>query len=834
MQSESLNDDAVLEQFLLEAEGQLRQASDELLALEESGSDPERLDGIFRSVHTVKGGAGLFDAPSLNRLLHETEQVLHQLRDGEQTLSASMVDELLQALDHCMAWVSFMSEGDSPDDDWEVQAAKLLPRLQSIRGEEASGDPEPEQAIADFTADGFQVEQLQWAFRHAMTDTPPELLWVTLKPEGDCLLNGKDPLNDMARLPGLMALACGGPVVESVDSLDPFAHQLEYHALLSKVSEATIITLLAEYPSSVKVKPIEPLSLVRVMGSAKPITAQQEILSQLEQALKAEDAGAFKAAVEAGLELGGEGRRLHSILSWLALLDDWGELSDERRHALLACIDEGQPSLTRSGQAPSQASTSSSTAADGADSDDGFGFFDTPEAPQGTEVEQSGSQPVGNEQDDGFGLFDEAPGLPGDQEFAVVTEPSTDDASPPAVKTEQKSTSGRQREHVQVSLEHLDRMGELVGELIVARNGLPYLARQAEKGGNARDLARAIKDQGKVLERLTQDIQRTVSAAQMQPVKTTFQRFRRLVRDTSRRLDKTVELVLEGEETEADRHILTSMVDPLTHLVRNALDHGLESTAEREEKGKPATGQLLMRARNIGETLRIDVVDDGGGIDPDAVGQRALERGLIDQETFDGMSVADKQALIFMPGFSTAETVSEVSGRGVGMDAVQSTIRELGGRIEIDSQVGQGSCISLFLPLSMAVSRLLLVHLDGQDIGLPMSSVREILRLPESRVEMVHTQAVIQVRDEVIPVSCLRERLNLSVQRQASAERTYVLVRLQGQGVVALEVDDVEEDMEVVVKPLEGVLANSPAFNGSALLGDGRILLALDLEEVLS
>ncbi|WP_226018072.1 chemotaxis protein CheA [Novosphingobium sp. FKTRR1] len=375
----------------------------------------------------------------------------------------------------------------------------------------------------------------------------------------------------------------------------------------------------------------------------------------------------------------------------------------------------------------------------------------------------------------------------------------------------------------------IDRLMGLIGEMVVARNALPFLAQRAEKVYGNRDMAREIKSQHAVINRVTEEMQDAIMRIRMMPVSVVFQRFPRLVRDVSRKLGKDVELVLEGEDTEADKAIIEALADPLIHILRNSLDHGFETPAERRANGKPATGRLTIRAHQEGDRILLDITDDGRGIDPVRIRTKAVEKGLVDAATAEAMDDAAAIQLIFAAGFSTAEAISDLSGRGVGMDAVRSAIEALHGDVALSSTTGSGTHLRLTLPLSMAVTRVLVLEAAGQLFAMPVDMVIETTRLSTSEIRGIKTERTILRRDRILPIRELNDLLGIPrpARIDDDGEQSLLVARL-GENVVALVVDGFRETLDVIQKPLTGVLAGIPAYSGATLMGDGAVLLVLN------
>lgn len=387
---------------------------------------------------------------------------------------------------------------------------------------------------------------------------------------------------------------------------------------------------------------------------------------------------------------------------------------------------------------------------------------------------------------------------------------------------------------LKVPQEKVDRLMELIGEMVVAKNALPYLASKAEEVYGSRDLAREIKAQFAVINRIAEDMQDGIMQVRMLPMGSVFQRFPRLVRDVARQLGKRVRLVLEGEDAEADKHIVESLGDPLIHILRNSLDHGLEMPDVRKAAGKPEEGRILVRATQEGDRVLIEIEDDGKGIDPAIIKRKAFEKGLIDEARLESITDQEAIQLVFAPGFSTAATVSSLSGRGVGMDVVKTSLEKIGGQVRLSSEKGAGTRIQLTLPLSVAVSHVLMVRMNGQRYGVPMDMVVETVRVPQEDIHVIKDRRVAVLRGRIVPLFGADELLALPDPPVANAEgELAVLVARVNGTTVGMIVDGFAQTTDVILKPLEGPLAALAGFAGSALLGDGSVLLVLDLKELM-
>lgn len=393
-------------------------------------------------------------------------------------------------------------------------------------------------------------------------------------------------------------------------------------------------------------------------------------------------------------------------------------------------------------------------------------------------------------------------------------------AKPSAKPAGPAKTGGDTEQTVRVDTKRLDAIVNLTGELVLARNRLKVLRDKLKD----EDLHRAVT----ALDHATARLQGSVMRTRMQPVSRVFQRFPKMARDVARQLDKQVELTLEGAETELDRNLVEALADPLVHLVRNAIDHGIERPAIREAAGKNPMGQVYLSARQEGDAVAIEIRDDGGGMDPEKLRAKAVEKGLLTPEAAARLGAEDCFQLIFMPGFSTKVEVTDISGRGVGMDVVQSKIRELSGQIQIQSELGQGSRFTIRVPLTLAILPTLLVRVADTTYALPLGRVVEVLPMPQRKPDYVDGQPVLDLRSNTLPLVWLRAWL-----RVPPCENGEVIVVLQtGDFRYGLVVDQVRGREEVVIKALPKRVRGLPGYAGATLIGDGSLSLILDIDGI--
>ncbi|WP_077531622.1 chemotaxis protein CheA [Vreelandella utahensis] len=378
---------------------------------------------------------------------------------------------------------------------------------------------------------------------------------------------------------------------------------------------------------------------------------------------------------------------------------------------------------------------------------------------------------------------------------------------------------------VRVDTRRLDDIMNMVGELVLIRNRLKRLSDELEDGRVQKTVSN--------LDVVTGDLQSSVMQTRMQPIKKVFGRFPRVVRDLARSLEKEVNLSMSGEDTDLDKNLVEALSDPLVHLVRNAVDHGVEMPDERERNGKPRVGRVALSAEQEGDHIQLVIEDDGGGMDPEALRRKAVEKGVYEQEAADRLTENECYQLIFAPGFSTKTEISDVSGRGVGMDVVKTKINQLNGSIDIDSELGRGSRIVIKVPLTLAIMPTLMVKLENQPFALPLVNVVEIFHLDLSKKNIVDGRECIVVRDHVYPLFYIKKWLVEGASVETDDTDAHVVVVAVGTKRVGFVVDQLIGQEEVVIKPLGKMLQGTAGMAGATITGDGTIALILDVPSLL-
>lgn len=866
----------LLARFIPEARDLLQSSASGLLKLEKDPRDVAAVNEVFRAVHTLKGSSGLFDAAALTRLVHVAEDLLGEVRALQRELDSDLVDLLLEGLDQVSHWVDHLERHECLPSDADQVCKAAVARLRALCASESVESAEPDPGAAptadvDWIADIAEADRLG-VFRQACCGHP--VLAVHYAPAESCFYNGEDPFNLVLKVPGLGGLrAVARKSWPALADLDPYQCNLEFF-LLSSSARTDVEHLFRYVADQVRVDQVQTEALISLTGDHLDGPVYDDFTVLARPLASAQDWTALREATAALLALTADGLHNASALRWLAAALDAPFPNPGWVIALIEAVGHGgqpafsptdarRPVLAAVNATPALSETEAllrgrllaaqrqilTAAADAehvrlnapavtrvlanlaASEGDDVRVQRITEA--GLAVERDGDPaPLLAVLDSWTSAVAEMATSPAIKPSEIVSGPS---ANAPAAGTSEpgRDERGGPSRMLRVEQGKVDLLMNLIGEMVVSKNSLPFLARRAEQTYGSREMAREIKDQYTVIDRLVQEMQGAIMQVRMLPVSEVFDRFPRLVRDLARKLDKKIDLVIEGEETAADKAVIEALGDPLLHIVRNASDHGIELPAERRAAGKPEQATIRLSATQQGDHVVIAVTDDGRGIDAAKVRAAAIAKGVIDEAKAALLSEQEAIQLIFRPGFSTAAQISDLSGRGVGLDVVLTTIEKLGGSVDLTSRPGEGSTFSISLPLSMAVTRVMVVDVAGELYGIPMDMIVETVRVRNRQVRMIKQSPTFVLRDSVVPLVRLAGKLSCTERMLDIDHEEAVLVCRVGGAPVGLVVDNFRESMDVILKPFDGVLAGMRGFSGTALLGDGHVLLVLDLREIL-
>jgi two-component system chemotaxis sensor kinase CheA len=393
-----------------------------------------------------------------------------------------------------------------------------------------------------------------------------------------------------------------------------------------------------------------------------------------------------------------------------------------------------------------------------------------------------------------------------------------------------KQQAHKEEQTIRIDVKKLDELMNLVGELVLGKNRLILLDSLARKGSNNNGILDSLSDVTNYVEAVTNDLQLAVMRARLVPIGKLFSKVPRLVRDLSGEFKKQIELKMEGESTELDRSLIEALHDPLIHIIRNSVDHGVETPAERDKKGKPPKGVLSIKAYNEGNQIIVEIFDDGKGINVQAVKEKVKEKGLMSESELNGLSARETMGLVFIPGLSTAKKVSNVSGRGVGMDVVKTNIEKMNGQVYIDSEEGKWTRLTLKLPLTLAIMRALIIRVNDELFAVPLNTVTELVKLRDGLIKPVDKNEALVLRDMVIPIVDLSKIVASSESR---IDEGYIVVCNIGEKIIGVKAHSVVGQEEVVMKPLGEFLGNINGVGGATIRGDGKVILILDLPAVI-
>lgn len=771
--------------FFEESAEHLAEMESLLLGLDVAAPDDEELNAIFRAAHSIKGSSGTFGFTDLTEVTHILETLLDRLRRHEITLLPEMVDAFLEAGDLLKGLLAAHQGGEAVALE---AAAAVCSRLQSLSqdGPRSVEAPLPAPAAADASA-GIRRWQIEFVPTPAAAEAPDTL---------------RNFLEDLGRLGALQIVAQPAPGASAVGL---------WHLLLdAEVGRETLA---------------ESLDFIADTDSWR-IEAAPCFGADGEEAFGLFDDAPGVPAGEAGYGFfdGAPGLAEEESAPPLAADDGYGFFAPQPN---LAEVEEGDgygffAPLPVAGE-PSLGDQASPVG----DAGEGYGFF----APLSSVAPDAPSAVVA-EEGPGYGFFVPQPQLQPAVELGqpVVIAPIIPPANPAPsaeIRSEArpKAAAAAGDASIRVGVEKVDQLINLVGELVITQSMLLATAQQMQEAA-PESLLNGLTQ----LQRNSRDLQEAVMSIRMLPISFVFSRFPRVVRDISTKLGKQVELKMSGETTELDKGLIERITDPLTHLIRNSLDHGIEAPEKRLAAGKGPGGTITLKAAHQGGNVVIEVGDDGAGLNRQKILAKARERGLPASEQMTDQEV---WSLIFEPGFSTADQVTDVSGRGVGMDVVRRNIQALGGRIEIESMTGVGTRMTVRLPLTLAILDGMSVAVGDETFIIPLSYVVESLQPKAADIKTVSNQGrVIQVRGEYLPVIVLHELFDIEPEVREFHHGIMVVLTADG-AKAALFVDALVGQHQVVIKSLEQNYRKVQGVSGATIMGDGRVALILDASTIV-
>jgi len=867
--SQDFMDPEIYADFVVEAKEHLETIEPTLLELEKAPDNLGLLDEIFRPMHSLKGASGFLGLNLMNRLAHKGESVLDELRKGKMRVTAEIMDLILKTTDMLKEMVETLEEsgheGEVDIDSLIGHLEDLLAGKQPVAIVVAPGsDSRPEQnRISLKDAKPLPSYALTIANEEHLTDFLEEAQEIIGALNQALLRAEKDPddvdlINDLFRYfhnlkgnSGIIGYAELNELTHEAETFLNGARKGDY-----RISRGTIDLLLSVVDgmeellrrinsqtgdvSPVEIGPlVESLRQAQELGDCPPVQAAPAPVSASTSGVDPEDLAIFEQTVTQQLE------NLHFALANLAedatqseYIDGlYRSLSSLQNSSAYMSIEDLRVYAERTANLVKQAR------------DSGIDF---------SLMLEMMSQEVGIIEEmvakalatlkvgpapaviaaPAAPIAAKAPEAPRENPKAAPKEAEehgereaageSDDTQKNRDKDKGKKTSSST---IRVDHAKLDHLMNLIGELIINRNRFSMLAKALESGEDAHSIAQHLTETTYSMNRISDDLQDTIMHVRMVPVQTVFSKFPRLIRDLSRKSGKKVELITEGEETELDKSVVEVIGDPLVHLLRNSVDHGLELSEDRVAAGKSETGRVWLRAFHKGNSVLIEVEDDGKGINPDVMRRKALEKGLITEEDARGMDDRAARELIFAPGFSTAAQVTDISGRGVGMDVVRNNIKELKGSVQVQSEVGKGSKFTLTLPLTLAIIDALMVQVAGNTYAIPLDAVSETTKISAAKISEINRRKATTLRGEVLGLVDLADLLDLPANDQEREILPMVILNVNDRR-LGLIVDQLLQRQDVVIKSMGDYLGDIQGISGATIMGDGSVILILDPHEI--
>ncbi len=704
-----------LEIFLDETNEHLQNLNTQILSLEQEPDNMDTINEIFRAAHSLKGMAGTMGYKRMQNLTHDMENVFSEVRNGNITVKASMIDVLFQCLDALEEYTTNIRENaDEGTNDNEPLIKELNIILNGDSDEGDDGEEDSAEAVVEETSAAADNGDKKW-LEIKLGESEQKVLKEAAK-QGKGVYGLTVKVQEACILKAARAFLVFKAIEETSEIImsNPSAQDIEDEKL--ELDFSLII--------------ISDVSLEQVLTAAKSVSEIEDVI---------------------------------------------GEEYDYN-HVSATVHETVKEEPAKAEQQTKPVEVAAPAAAP---------------APATTAVAKAQNK----------------------------SKKKAEEKKAPANKPVVNRT-------VRVDIEKLDTLMNLVSELIIAKNSL--VSASAASGTSSA----AVNEQIEYLESTTTSLHESVMKVRMVPIESTVSKFPRMVRDLQKTLGKKMELYMSGEETELDRTVVDEIGDPLMHLLRNSADHGLESAEIRKERGKPEVGSIFLEAYQDGNNVVIEVRDDGNGIDTEAVRNKAIEKGIITPEQAENMSEKDSIDLLFHAGFSTAKVVSDVSGRGVGLDVVKSKIEALSGEVEVKSKLGEGSSWIIRLPLTLAIIQALMVDIGNEKYAISLGSIQTIEDISPDDVKLVEAKEVIQIRDIVIPLIRLNRILDIESKKDPNENLVVVVVK-KGDKMAGLVVDELIGQQEIVIKSLGKYINKCKIISGATVLGDGEVALILDANTLI-
>ena len=756
-----------LEIFIDETREYLQSLNEQLLILEESPDNQDTINEIFRAAHTIKGMAGTMGFKRMQKLTHDMENVFSEVRNEKMSVTSELVDTLFKGLDALQGYLDSIVETGSEGEDDNQDIIDGLAKI-----------------LAEGLSKGVVKKEIA-----------PEKEAMEAKEEA----KGTGAAEDAAK-------EDGKPDAEA-DNAE--SKQTKSKIKLNETEMETYVAAKADgrnvFNVTVKIRETCILKSARAYLVLKNLEENGYVIRTEPSSQDIEDEK-FDFEFSALIATEANAEKIKKVAMKVA------EIQDAIVEEFVAEGAEGESKEQEAGKEAQSGEASS----DNKDSGE--------KAAEQKSEEASSKKSAEVKSDKKDSEANKATVNKASVGKAAANQANAGGQSAP--KAQKKPVVNRS---VRVDIDKLDDLMNLVSELIIAKNGI--VSTNAAKNKEIGEINNGFTEQIEYLERITTSLHKSVMKTRMVPIESVVSRFPRMIRDLSKSLGKKMDLHITGEDTELDRTVIDEIGDPIMHLLRNSADHGIESAAERKRAGKPETGQIHLDAYQQGNNVIISVSDDGAGIDVDKVREKAISRGTITPEQAEAMTNKEIVDLLFMPSFSTAEKVTEISGRGVGLDVVRTKINSLGGTIETKSEKGKGSTFIIRLPLTLAIIQALMVQVEEEKYAIPLGSIQTIENIPVTDIKYVQSREVINLRGNVIPLIRLRSVLDLP--EAVDNERLMVVIVKKADNLAGLVIDKLLGQLEIVIKSIGKYIDSPKMISGATILGDGEIALILDVNMII-
>lgn len=756
-----------LEIFIDETREYLQSLNEQLLILEESPDNQDTINEIFRAAHTIKGMAGTMGFKRMQKLTHDMENVFSEVRNEKMSVTSELVDTLFKGLDALQGYLDSIVETGSEGEDDNQDIIDGLAKI-----------------LAEGLSKGVVKKEIA-----------PEKEAMEAKEEAKGTGAAEDAAKEDEK-----------PDAEA-DNAE--SKQTKSKIKLNETEMETYVAAKADgrnvFNVTVKIRETCILKSARAYLVLKNLEENGYVIRTEPSSQDIEDEK-FDFEFSALIATEANAEKIKKVAMKVA------EIQDAIVEEFVAEGAEGESKEQEAGKEAQSGEASS----DNKDSGE--------KAAEQKSTEASFKKSAEVKSDKKDSEANKATGNKASVGKAAANQANAGGQSAP--KAQKKPVVNRS---VRVDIDKLDDLMNLVSELIIAKNGI--VSTNATKNKEIGEINNSFTEQIEYLERITTSLHKSVMKTRMVPIESVVSRFPRMIRDLNKSLGKKMDLHITGEDTELDRTVIDEIGDPIMHLLRNSADHGIESAAERKRAGKPETGQIHLDAYQQGNNVIISVSDDGAGIDVDKVREKAISRGTITPEQAEAMTNKEIVDLLFLPSFSTAEKVTEISGRGVGLDVVRTKINSLGGTIETKSEKGKGSTFIIRLPLTLAIIQALMVQVEEEKYAIPLGSIQTIENIPVTDIKYVQSKEVINLRGNVIPLIRLRSVLDLP--EAVDNERLMVVIVKKADNLAGLVIDKLLGQLEIVIKSIGKYIDSPKMISGATILGDGEIALILDVNMII-